>query len=57
MAWPTNACVLPRPGVTKLNQTDFGIKPVSIAGGAVKVNDQLRIEIDIYPAEFAHLDR
>jgi polyisoprenoid-binding protein YceI len=27
--------------------TDFGIKPVRIAGGAVKVKDEIRIEFDI----------
>jgi polyisoprenoid-binding protein YceI len=44
-------------GKTTLNQTDFGIKPVSIAGGAVKVKDQVKVEFDIYPGEFASLSR
>ncbi len=26
---------------------DFGIKPISIAGGTVKVKDELKIEFDI----------
>ena len=34
-------------GSTMLRQRDFGIKPVSIAGGAVKVKDELQIEFDI----------
>jgi polyisoprenoid-binding protein YceI len=34
-------------GSASLKQTDFGIKPVSVAGGAVKVKDELRIEFDI----------
>jgi polyisoprenoid-binding protein YceI len=40
-------------GKTKLNQTDFGIKPVSVVGGTVKVKDQLELEFDIYPGEFS----
>jgi polyisoprenoid-binding protein YceI len=38
-------------GKTRLNQTDFGIKPISIGGGTVKVKDQIAIELDIYAAE------
>jgi hypothetical protein len=34
-------------GQTKLRQTDFGITPVSVAGGAVKVKDELVIDFDI----------
>lgn len=34
-------------GATVLRQSDFGIKPVSIAGGMVKVKDELQIEFDI----------
>ena len=34
-------------GSVTLKQTDFGITPISIAGGAVKVKDELRIEFDI----------
>ncbi len=35
-------------GSTKLKQTDFGIEPVSMGGGTVKVKDVLDIEFDIY---------
>jgi len=35
-------------GKTKLKQTDFGIEPVSVAGGAVKVKDELDLDLDIY---------
>ena len=34
-------------GNALLKQTDFGIKPIRVAGGAVKVKDQARIEFDI----------
>ena len=34
-------------GHAVLRQTDFGIKPVKVAGGTVKVKDELRIEFDI----------
>jgi polyisoprenoid-binding protein YceI len=34
-------------GKTKLKQTDFGIQPVSAAGGTVKVKDELEIEFHI----------
>jgi len=34
-------------GDTVLKQRDFGITPVSIAGGTVKVKDELKIEFDI----------
>jgi polyisoprenoid-binding protein YceI len=37
-------------GKTKLKQTDFGIQPVSVAGGTVKVKDELELEFDVYPA-------
>jgi hypothetical protein len=30
-----------------LKQRDFGITPVSIAGGTVRVKDELKIEFDI----------
>ncbi len=36
-------------GKTRLKQTDFGIQPVSVAGGTVKVKDELELEFDIYP--------
>jgi len=34
-------------GSTKLLQTEFGITPVTIGGGAIKVKDEVRIEFDI----------
>lgn len=34
-------------GSSKLKQRDFGITPVSIAGGTVKVKDEVKVEFDI----------
>ena len=34
-------------GSTSLKQSDFGITPISIVGGAVKVKDEIKIEFDI----------
>jgi len=34
-------------GDTALKQRDFGMTPVSVAGGAVKVKDELEIEFDV----------
>lgn len=34
-------------GSATIKQSDFGINPVSVAGGAVKVKDQVKIEFDI----------
>lgn len=34
-------------GVANLKQSDFGIKPVRVAGGTVRVKDEVRIEFDI----------
>jgi polyisoprenoid-binding protein YceI len=34
-------------GQTTLLQTDFGITPISIAGGTVKVKDRIAIEFDL----------
>jgi polyisoprenoid-binding protein YceI len=34
-------------GSTSLKQTDFGITPISIAGGTVTVKDELQIDADI----------
>jgi len=34
-------------GSARIKQTDFGIKPVRIAGGTVRVKDEIRIEFDI----------
>lgn len=40
-------------GKTKVKQTDFGIKPVSIAGGSVKVKDEVEIDVDVIPTDLA----
>jgi polyisoprenoid-binding protein YceI len=37
-------------GSTTLKQTDFGITPITIAGGTVKVKDVIRIDFDIVPS-------
>lgn len=34
-------------GSTTVKQTDFGIRPITIAGGTVKVKDEIRIDFDI----------
>lgn len=34
-------------GQTKLKQTDYALKPVSVAGGTVKVKDEILIEFSI----------
>jgi hypothetical protein len=34
-------------GTVTLKQRDFGIQPISIAGGTVKVKDELKVEFDI----------
>ncbi|HTD23928.1 MAG TPA: YceI family protein [Terriglobales bacterium] len=34
-------------GTATLKQTDFGIKPVSVAGGTVKVKDELKLDFEI----------
>jgi hypothetical protein len=34
-------------GIADLKQKDFGITPVTVAGGAVKVKNELRIEFGI----------
>jgi polyisoprenoid-binding protein YceI len=34
-------------GNSLLKQTDFGIKPVKVAGGSIRVKDEIRIEFDI----------
>lgn len=34
-------------GSSRFKQTEFGITPVKVAGGAVKVKDEIRIEFDI----------
>ena len=35
-------------GSTSVKQTDFGVAPISIAGGTVKVKDEVRIEFDVW---------
>lgn len=35
-------------GAPRLKQSDFGIKPVSLLGGSVKVKDELELEFDVY---------
>jgi hypothetical protein len=34
-------------GTVPLKQSDFGIKPISIVGGTVKVKDELKVEFDV----------
>lgn len=36
---------------TVLKQTDFGIKPISIGGGMIKVKDEIELEFLIFPAK------
>lgn len=38
-------------GSTTFRQTEFGITPISIAGGTVKVKDEITIEFDIVTAD------
>jgi hypothetical protein len=38
-------------GLVSFKQTSFGINPVRIAGGTVKVKDEVKIEFDIVPAQ------
>ena len=38
-------------GRSTIKQTDFGIRPVSVAGGTVKVKDELVIEFSIQPRQ------
>ena len=40
-------------GSLLLKQTDYGIAPVKIAGGAVRVKDEITIEFSIVPASGA----
>ena len=35
-------------GATKLKQSDFGIKPISLFGGSVKVKDEVELEFSVY---------
>ncbi len=36
-------------GTVAIRQRDFGIQPISIAGGTVKVKDEVRIQFEIVP--------
>jgi polyisoprenoid-binding protein YceI len=36
-------------GSTRLKQTDLGLTPISVAGGAVKVKDEVKIDFDVQP--------
>jgi len=36
-------------GSTKLKQTDFGVTPVAVAGGTVKVKDELKLDFEVLP--------
>jgi polyisoprenoid-binding protein YceI len=38
-------------GSGSVKQSDFGITPISIAGGTVKVKDEVKIEFDIVPVQ------
>jgi polyisoprenoid-binding protein YceI len=38
-------------GSASIKQSDFGIDPIRIAGGTVKVKDELKIEFDIVPVQ------
>jgi polyisoprenoid-binding protein YceI len=35
-------------GSSRFKQTEFGIQPVKVAGGMVRVKDEVRIDFDIY---------
>ena len=35
-------------GAARLRQTEFGITPVTVAGGTVKVKDEVRVEFEIF---------
>jgi polyisoprenoid-binding protein YceI len=38
-------------GSASVKQSDFGIEPIRVAGGAVKVKDEVKMEFDIVPAQ------
>jgi polyisoprenoid-binding protein YceI len=38
-------------GSASFKQSDFGISPIRIAGGTVKVKDEVKIEFDIVPVQ------
>jgi len=35
-------------GSAAVRQSDFGIKPVSVAGGTIKVKDEVRVEFEVF---------
>ncbi|HEV8524438.1 MAG TPA: YceI family protein [Terriglobales bacterium] len=35
-------------GRAKFRQTEFGIKPISLAGGTIKVKDEVKIEFEVF---------
>jgi polyisoprenoid-binding protein YceI len=37
-------------GTARIKQTDFGIQPIKIGGGVVKVKDELEIQFQVYTA-------
>lgn len=36
---------------TVLKQTDFGIKPIRVGGGMIKVKDEIQLDFQIFPAK------
>jgi polyisoprenoid-binding protein YceI len=38
-------------GSVKINQKDYGIQPVSLAGGTIQVKAEIQIEFDVVPEE------
>lgn len=44
-------------GKTKLKQSEFGIEPISVAGGTIKVKDELELDFDIYPESVKNAGR
>jgi polyisoprenoid-binding protein YceI len=40
-------------GKVKLKQTDFGIQPISLGGGTIKVKDELEIEFHVFAGDLA----
>ena len=37
-------------GAVRLKQTDFGIQPIKIGGGVVRVKDELEVSFRVYTA-------
>lgn len=44
-------------GTTRLKQTDFGIQPVSVGGGTVKVQNEIDLDLDIYLSDFTRTQK